>query len=137
VGALQLWVHQLPTRRNQLAMLIMALPTPWTAIAPLGSQHVWWQRVLLMLAMAAVWAPIGAEYRWALTVACALWPFGQPAQRDDVRWLIPLLQIVATTAWPAGWDVGLASIALVGGVWAWWRHDEARLQWSGVLLVWG
>lgn len=137
VGALQLWVPQQPTRRNQLATLLMALPTPWAVLAPLGSQHAWWQRGLLVLSMAVVWLPIGTEYRWALAIACALWPFGQSVQRDDVRWLIPLLQVAATTAWPAGWDVALAGIALGGGVWAWWRGNDAQLQWSGVLLCVG
>jgi hypothetical protein len=93
--------------------------------------------VVLALAMATVWSPIDAEYRWALAIVCALWPLGPSARRDDVRWLIPLLQVAATTAWPAGWDVGLASIVLVGGAWAWWRHDDARVQWSGVLLCLG
>jgi len=137
VGALQLWAQQQPTRRNQLATLLMALPTPWAVLAPLGSQHAWWQRVVLVLVMAATWAPIDAEYRWALAIVCALWPLGQATQRDDVRWVIPLLQVAATMAWPAGWDVGLASIALVSGAWAWWRHDETRVQWSGVLLCLG
>ena len=137
IGAIQLWVGQQPARCNQLATLLMALPTPWAAFAPLGSQHAWWQRSMLVVAMAAAWSPIGAEYRWALAIGCALWPLGHPSQRDDVRWLIPLLQVAATTAWPAGWDVALAGMALVCGAWAWWRHNDDQLQWSGALLCLG
>ena len=137
VVAMQLWVGQQPTRRNQLAVLLMALPTPWVALAPLGSQHAWWQRILLGLAIAVPWLPIASHYQWALALGCALWPLGQPAQRDDVRWLIPLVQVAATTAWPAGWDVALAGIALVSGAWAWWRHNDDQLQWSGALLCLG
>ena len=137
VVAMQLWVGQQPARRNQLAVLLMALPTPWGALAPLGSQHAWWQRMLLGLAIATPWLPIASHYQWALALGCALWPLGQPAQRDDVRWLIPLVQVAATTAWPAGWDVALAGIALVSGAWAWWRHNDDQLQWSGALLCLG
>ena len=137
IGAIQLWVGQQPARCNQLATLLMALPTPWAAFAPLGSQHAWWQRMLLGLAIAAPWLPIASHYQWALALGCALWPLGQPAQRDDVRWLIPSLQMAATRAWPAGWDVALAGIALVCGVWAWWRHNDDQLQWSGALLCLG
>lgn len=137
LSAIQLGVGQQPARRNQLAVLLMAVPTPWAALGPLWSQHVWWQRLLLGLAIATTWVPIASEYRWALAIGCALWPLGQLAQRDDVRWLIPSLHVAATTAWPAGWDVVLASIGLVSGVWAWWRQNNHQLQWSGALLCLG
>ena len=137
IGACQFWLGQLPARRNQVAVLLMAVPAPWGTLAPLWSQHAWWQRLVLVLAIAAAWLPIGNEYKWALALGCALWPLSQSAQRDDVRWLIPCLHMAATSGWPPWWDVALAGVALVSGAWAWWHANDDQLHWSGALLCLG
>lgn len=125
------------SRRNQLALVGMSLPTPFACIAPLWGTQVWWQRVLLGGVLALAWSPAPPWLVWGIALVVAGVPLVRLPTRDAVRWLIPLLVVMSQLAWPRWWDVAVVVIALlgvgVGGI----LHRAAVQWWSAVLLCVG
>jgi len=135
VMASQLLLGHAPTRRNGMAALLSALPTPLTIVAPLFADHRWWQRVVLSGALAVVWAPVWPALQWIVVIAVAGMSLYAPSQRDAWRWYIPWVQLAALQAWPQWWDVGVFVISLsLVGVTLWQRRPEL-VRWIIVMLV--
>jgi hypothetical protein len=135
VLASQIILGQRPTRRNGLAGMLSALPTPLAWGAPLLAQHPWWQRLILSGALAVVWAPVRPEIQWGVVVAVAGLSLIAPHQRDAWRWYVPWLQLAALQAWPEWWDIGVVVLSLLLGGIAWWQRRPDRLWWSVVMLL--
>ena len=135
VMASQLLLGQMPTRRNSMAVLLSALPTPLTIVAPLVADHRWWQRVVLSGALAIVWAPVWPEVQWLVVIVVACMSLASASQRDAWRWYVPWVQLAALQAWPLWWDVGAVVVALVIAGVSLWYHRLDRIRWSVVILV--
>jgi len=135
VMASQVLMGQTPTRRNSMAALLSALPTPVTIVAPLFADHRWWQRAILSGALAVVWAPVWPELQWLVVTAVAGMSLYTPHQRDAWRWYVPWVQLAALHTWPPWWDVGVVVISLsIAGV-ALWQRRLDWVRWSVVMLV--
>lgn len=106
----QLWCGRLPQRRNTLAMLLAALPVPWAPLAPLWSQHPWWQRLALALALSTPLWPIPALIPWGVVAITSLAAVWYAHQRDALRWYIPVLVLMAHQAPPLYVDVGMTAV---------------------------
>lgn len=135
VLASQIILGQTPTRRNSLAGLLSALPTPLACGAPLIADHPWWQRLILSGALVVAWVPIWPEVQWIVVVGVAGLSLAYSTQRDAWRWYVPWLQLATLQAWPQWWDVGIVVFSLIlGGIVLWQRRPE-RMWWSVVMLV--
>ncbi len=135
VLASQVLMGQMPTRRNSMAALLSALPTPVTIVAPLFADHHWWQRVVLSGALAIVWAPIWPEVQWLIVIVVACMSLATPSQRDAWRWYVPWVQLAALQAWPQWWDMSALAVALMSIGVSLWQGRHERLWWSVVMLV--
>lgn len=129
---------QMPvSRRNQLALLGMGLPTPLACIAPLWGTQPWWQRVLCVGALALAWSPLPPMIVWGGALLMAAVPLRMSPTRDAVRWMMPLLVVASRLAWPLGWDVayvGVAASCVAVGVIG---QRPATQWWSAALLCVG
>ena len=126
---------QLPlSRRNQLALLGMGLPTPLACIAPLWGTQAWWQRLLCVGALALAWSPLPPQLVWGGVLLVAGVPLLLTPTRDALRWLMPVLVVASRMAWPMWWDVAgvvvAASCYAVGAL----QHRPALQWWSAALL---
>ena len=124
VGASAL--HQAPTRRNTLALILLCLPAPWHACGALWSRHVWWQRMVLAIAVTAPWWPTPTWVGWLVVAGIHLVSMWGGWQRDAVRWALPTLWMMAYHAVPVGMDVVM--IGLWVGVLLWQQYHGATAQ---------
>jgi len=137
VIASQRLLHMPLSRRDQLALLGMGLPTPLACIAPLWGTYAVWQRVLLIGALAVAWSPLPALLVWGVTLLVACVPLIIPPTRDATRWLMPVLVVTAQLAWPVWWDVAVVVVALCGYASAVLTTRDTLQWWSAALLCIG
>ena len=122
----QLWYGRLPSRRNTLAVVLATLPVPWAPLAPLWSQHPWWQRMVLVVALSAPWWPTPASLGWGVCALVSLGAVWYATQRDALRWYVPVLVLMAHQAPPLYLDVVMMTV--FGGLTIWLLQQERTMQ---------